>query len=153
MDATHSYTVKALSTTVRSGVGIRQDSGPSIAFSAPPEFGGIAGMWTPEHLFVMAVASCYVSTFSGIAEISHFNFVTLDLDAEGFLQKLDHGWKFSNVILRPVVRIASEKDRDRALRIMEKAEKGCLVARSLNCPVTLEPQITVEEELMVMANK
>jgi len=30
-----------------------------IHFSAPPEFGGEPGVWTPEHFLLASVASCY----------------------------------------------------------------------------------------------
>jgi len=37
--------------------------------------------------------------------------------------------------------------RERALRILEKAEKGCLIARSLKCSVELQPEIIVAQEI------
>jgi peroxiredoxin-like protein len=145
MDAIHKYRVSAVSTASRSGVVAVGGVEPPISFSAPPEFQGIAGLWTPEHFLVAAVASCYVSTFSGISEISHFPFEWLELDTEGVLEKQDGALQFTKIVLRPVVGIAHEEDRARALRILEKAEKGCLVARSLKCVVELRPEIKVEE--------
>jgi hypothetical protein len=41
-----------------------------------------------------------------------------------------------------------EKDRDRANRLLEKAEKTCLVVRSIVSKVILEPKVIVEEELL-----
>lgn len=148
METIHSYRVKAFSTKVRSGVVAVEGIESSISFSAPPEFRGLAGHWTPEHLLVTAAASCYVSTFSGIAEVSRFEFLSLDLEAEGILRKEEGGWRFSAVNLRPRVKIAREEDRERALRLLEKAEKGCLIARSLNCSIAVTPEIKVEEELL-----
>ncbi len=148
METIHSYRIKAVSTTIRSGVVTAEGIEPSISFSAPPEFRGLAGHWTPEHFFVTAVASCFVSTFSGIAEVSRFEFLSLDLEAEGVLENGNAGWRFSTVNLRPRVKIAREEDRERALRLVEKAEKGCLIARSLNCSIAVTPEIMVEEELL-----
>jgi hypothetical protein len=47
MDVTHKYRIRATSTTVRSGLAVADGIEPSIAFSAPPEFKGQAGHWTP----------------------------------------------------------------------------------------------------------
>ncbi|MGA8230047.1 MAG: hypothetical protein WB795_01095, partial [Candidatus Acidiferrales bacterium] len=46
------------------------------------------------------------------------------------------------------VKIAREEDRERALRLLEKAKKNCLIARSVKCPVDLRPEVKVEEELL-----
>jgi hypothetical protein len=38
---------------------------------------------------------------------------------------------------------------ERGNRLLQKAEKNCLVARSIACPTKLEPQVKVEEQLVV----
>ena len=58
-----------------------------ISFSAPPEFQGQAGQWTPEYLFLTSVAGCFLSTFSGMAHFSKFAFLSLDVEVEGALNK------------------------------------------------------------------
>jgi organic hydroperoxide reductase OsmC/OhrA len=147
MEALHVYRVNAVSTIPRSGVATAEGIQPSITFSAPPEFQGVIGLWTPEHFLVAGVASCYVSTFSGISQISHFAYESLELETEGVLEKLDGALQFTRFILRPVLRIANEEMRERALRILEKAEKGCLIARSLKCSVELKPEIVVVHDM------
>ncbi len=49
--------------------------------------------------------------------------------------------RFTEIVLRPQLTIASGTDRDRALRLIEKAEKACLVSASLSTPIRLEPEI------------
>lgn len=150
MQDRHEYRVKAVSTVVRSGVVMADGIQPVVAFSAPPEFHGHAGHWTPEHFFVSAVACCYLSTFSGAADVSGLQFVSLDLEAEGFLGKDEGGWRFTEVMIRPALKIAREEDRERANRLLQKAAKSCLVARSVSCRVVLQPMVTIEEELMLV---
>ena len=145
MEKQYIYRVSAASTAVRSGVATADEIQPSIAFSAPPEFQGEAGRWTPEHLFLASVAGCYVSTFSGMAQFSKFEFLSLDLQVEGVLSKEEAGWRFAQINLRPRLKIAQEKDRERASRLLEKAEKTCLIIRSTNSKVILEPELIVEE--------
>ena len=145
MNVTHKYRVGATSAAVRSGLLVAQGIEPSIGFSAPPEFQGLAGRWTPEHLLVAAVASCYVSTFSGMAFNSKFEFLSLDLETEGIIAQDREGWRFQEVVLRPRLTVAREEDKERGNRLLHKAEKNCLVGRSLACPIVLEPALIIAE--------
>jgi peroxiredoxin-like protein len=151
MEAHHEYRVNAFRGDGRNGVVHAEGVLPCISFSAPPEFLGEPGRWTPEHFLVAAVASCFVSTFSGIAEKSRLEFASFNLDADGVLGNEDGIWRFTEIKLRPVVTVLKEEDRDRAIRLLEKAEKSCLIARSLQFKVTLVPAVKVEVELAVPA--
>ena len=145
MEHKYTYLVNGSSTTVRSGTLAAPELQTTIAFSAPPEFYGQAGQWTPEHLLVASVASCFISTFSGMADYSKLEFRSLALEVEGVIEKDEGGWRFTQVIVRPRLKIAREQDRERANRLLEKAEKACLVARSLACPVALELAVEIPE--------
>lgn len=148
MEKQYLYHLSASSTTLRSGVVVVEEVQPSITFSAPPEFQDEPGRWTPEHLFLASIAGCYVSTFSGIASFSKFEFLSLDVQLDGTIEKDEGGWRFTQVNLRPRLKISLAKDREKASRLMEKAEKTCLIARSVTSRLILEPEILVEEELL-----
>jgi peroxiredoxin-like protein len=149
MESIHEYRVEAIGAGGRNGVVHAEGILPAISFSPPPEFQGEVGRWTPEHFLVAAVASCFISTFEGMAQTSHLEFNSLRLAAEGVLTKQDSGWRFSEIRLRPTVTLRKEEDRDRAVRLLEKAEKSCLVARSLQCKVALFPAVKIETEVFV----
>jgi len=151
MEVQHEYRVKAFGAGGRNGVVQAEGVLSSISFSAPPEFLGEPGRWTPEHFLVAAVASCFVSTFSGIAERSCLGFASFKLDAEGVLANEEGIWRFTEIKLRPVVTILKEENRDKVLRLLEKAEKSCLIARSLQCKIVLFPAVRIEEALSVPA--
>ena len=148
MEAQHEYRVHAFGAGGRNGVVQAQGVLSSISFSAPPEFLGEPGRWTPEHFFVAALASCFVSTFSGIAEKSRLNFASFNLEAEGLLSNADGVWRFKEIRLRPVVTIPNEGARDRVIQLLEKAEKSCLIARSLQCKVVLFPAVKIERGIV-----
>ena len=145
MEHKYTYVVNGSSTTVRSGTLAAGQVQTAIAFSAPPEFYGQPGQWTPEHLFVASVASCFISTFSGMADYSKLEFRSLSLEVEGVIEKDEGGWRFTRVVVRPRLKIAHAQDAERANRLLQKAEKACLVARSLACPVALEPAVETLE--------
>ncbi|MGH9775638.1 MAG: OsmC family protein [Candidatus Acidiferrales bacterium] len=148
MDNSYSYTVTADWTGPRKGVASVKGITPEITFSSPPEFKGESGRWTPEHFLVAAVASCFVVTFHAIAEMSKLDFLSLQLAVEGKLGKPEGKLRFTEIVLSPVLTIYTEHDRERAARLLEKAEQGCLIARSLACPVSMQPQTKIAEEVL-----
>ena len=152
MEAHHEYRVHAFGAGGRNGVVGAEGVLSSISFSPPPEFLGEPGRWTPEHFLVAAVASCFVSTFSGMAEKSRLGFAFFNLDAEGVLGNEDGTWRFTEIKLQPVVSVLKEEDRDRAIRLLEKAERSCLIARSLKCKVALYSAVKVEGEVFAPAS-
>jgi peroxiredoxin-like protein len=121
----------------------------TINFSAPPEFGGEPGLWTPEHLLLGSVATCYIATLRAIAQKSKLQVTGLEVSVEGLLAKDEKGLRFTELTLRPVVTIEREEDSDRAQRLAEKAEQVCLISRSLSAKITLECKIGVAEPISV----
>ena len=119
MESIHEYRVEAIGAGGRNGVVHAEGILPAISFSPPPEFQGELGRWTPEHFLVAAVASCFISTFEGMAQTSRLEFNSLRLAAEGVLTKLDDsGWRFTEIRLRPTVTLRKEEDHHRAIRLL-----------------------------------
>jgi len=117
---------------------------PNLHVDAPPEFKGDEGAWTPEHLFVGAVNSCFMTTFVAIAENSKLDFVNFRTAANGTLEKVEgQGLMITEIVLRPLLTITDARDMARASRILEKAEKHCLIANSAKTQIRFKPQIKV----------
>lgn len=115
-----------------------------IKVATPPEFpGGVEGIWSPEHLFVSSVSSCFMTTFTAIAEYSKLNFENLQVNAVGKMGKVDGKFAMTEVTLKPVLMITDEKHEAKARRIMEKAEAACLITRSITSEVIFEPKVVV----------
>lgn len=149
MSEEHAYRVSAWWTSGRTGLA-KSDSAPNaIHFTAPAEFGGMEGRWTPEELMLAAVASCYTTTLHAIAGSAQFDFADLQVEASGTVRKAESGYSFTQIVLRPTVKIASEEERKRALDLLKRAEKLCLVARALGTNVTFEPQTEVAKPVVV----
>jgi len=121
-----------------------------IEVATPPEFPkGMAGIWSPEHLFTAAVSSCFMTTFLAIAENSNLEFLGLECPAEGILGKAEGKFAMTEIMLRPVVSIANEADREKAEKIMIKAEKACLISNSIITKVHLETRVVISEQQTV----
>ena len=145
MQNTYTYNSHAHWTMHKRGILEAEEIPRTINFAAPPEFGGDPGLWTPEHLLLGAVATCYVSTFRAIAEHSKLEFGGMDVFVNGTMEKSDGGLRFMSITLRPAIVVLREEDRSRAQRVLEKAERACPISRSLSCRVELEAKIELEE--------
>jgi|FLYL01.1.fsa_nt_gi organic hydroperoxide reductase OsmC/OhrA len=117
---------------------------PPLEVAPPPQFGGPAGVWSPEHLFVASVAACLMTTFQAVASMSQLDIVDYADDPTGRLVKSeDRRYRFDLVVLRPRVVVDSETKAERARRLLEKAKEACLVSRSVSARVVVEPTIEV----------
>jgi organic hydroperoxide reductase OsmC/OhrA len=118
----------------------------SITVATPPAFPkGEPNVWSPEHLYVASANSCLMTTFLAIAENSKLDFVSFDSNATGKLEKVDGMLMFSEIELKPRVVLKKEKDRERALRIIEKSERMCLVSNSMKSKIVLSPEVVISE--------
>jgi len=112
--------------------------------AAPPlDFDGPGDAWSPEHLLLAAVETCFLFTLRAVAQASRIAFTSLELSAEGTVDRHDGGMRFTEIVLRPRLRLPPGTDPDRALRALEKSERACLVTASLSTPVRLDPEIVI----------
>ncbi|MEL1243825.1 OsmC family protein [Flavobacterium sp. DGU11] len=138
----HSYNISLQWEGERKGTLASPELPTSMMVATPPEFDkGIAGIWSPEHLFTGAIVSCYMTTFLAIAEHSKMEFKAFSCTAEGVLEKVDNKYLMTQINLKPVVTIASEEGRSKAERVMQKAEAACLISNSVKTEII--PHYTV----------
>jgi peroxiredoxin-like protein len=139
----HKYHVLAWWTSGQTGCA-KSDSAPNaIHFTAPPQFGGLEGRWTPEDLLMTALASCFTTTFHVIAGYAKFEYTDLEVKAEGTVSKTANGYSFSEIAIRPSLTIPNEDKRERAIKLLQKAKALCLVSRALATTQIFEPRVEV----------
>ena len=118
------------------------DGLPDLTTAPPPEFDGPGDAWSPEHLLLASVETCFLFTLRAVARASRVEFETCEVTAEGTVDRTDGVTRFTEIVLRPRLRLATGADPERARRAMEKAEKACLVSASLVTPVRLEAELS-----------
>jgi peroxiredoxin-like protein len=115
---------------------------PAIAAGAPPEFKGREENWSPEHLFVASMNSCYALTLLAIAEFSKVSVVSLSSTARGKLEKVPGGsYQITEIVVKPRIVISSANDLTRMPRILEKAKENCFVSNSIKSSIKIEPEV------------
>jgi peroxiredoxin-like protein len=110
--------------------------------SAPPlDYDGPGDAWSPEHLLLAAVETCFLFTLRAVAKAAKIEFAALELSSEGIVDRQEKVTRFTEIVLRPRLTIFQGTDRGRALWVLQKSEQACLVSASLATPIRLEPEI------------
>ena len=136
----HHYLVSANAET-EGNVVLKTDDMPQIISAPPAEFGGPGDQWSPEHLLVASVADCFILTFRAIARASKLEWVGLEVNAEGVLDRIDRVTQFTGFTVRASLTVPAGTDEAKAQRLLEKAEGACLVTASLKATCYLEADI------------
>ena len=141
----HSYSLNLTWKTGKRGILSSSEFNTEIEVVTPPPFnGGTAGYWSPEHLLVASVSSCLMTTFLAIAENSKFEFVWFNCDASGKLEMVEGKYLITEITLRTELKIFDEAHKEKAERILVKAEKACLISNSIKSTVNMIPTVVVE---------
>lgn len=138
----HRYTVSARMQG-QDPIALSSPGLPNLDSAPPAEFDGPGDLWSPETLLVAAVADCFALTFRAIARASRYEWTTLRTEATGVLDRATDGTRFTEIHLRAELDAPAGADAAQGERLLAKAEKSCLVSRSLVAPVHLEATVRV----------
>ncbi len=117
--------------------------------AGPPEYGGPGDVWSPETLLVGAVADCFILSFRATARAARIEWDSLSCSVIGTLDKIDRVTQFTAYDITAELTLpahADDKaDDKKALRLMEKAEKHCLITNSLKAATTLQASVLISD--------
>jgi organic hydroperoxide reductase OsmC/OhrA len=120
---------------------------PSLSGSSSPSFRGSAALHNPEDLLVAALSACHLLSYLALCARAGVIVEAYEDAARGTMafdreRKVMH---FTEVVLRPKVRIANSADLERARSLHEKAHHECFIANSVNFTVRNEPTVTAAD--------
>ena len=137
----HRYEVEATGDPER--VTVSAPGLPPLSTAPPKQFGGPGDQWSPETLLVAATVDCFILTFRAIAQASKLSWNRLSCSGEGVVDRVDGTTRFSGLALSARLTVPAGGDAEKAKRLLEKAERTCLVTSSL----ALQPTLTCEVEV------
>jgi organic hydroperoxide reductase OsmC/OhrA len=114
---------------------------PDLQTAPPPEFDGPGGVWSPETLFIAALADCFVLTFRGVTRAAKFEWRTVECSVEGVLEKAEGVTQFTRYVTKAKLTVAPGADLAKAKQLLERAEHLCLIANSLKGTRTIEAEV------------
>ena len=140
----HTYTVSA--TAQATGLVTVASLGlPDLQTAPPPEFDGPGGVWSPETLLCAAAADCFILTFRAVSRAARLEWLRLDCRVEGVLERIERVLQFTRFTTFAELAVPSQTDAGTARKLLEQAERGCLISNSLRGTRALEAQVTVNQ--------
>lgn len=130
------------------GILSSNDVKDTVRVSLPHQFGGAGDEWSPEHLFLGSLASCFMTTLFVLAdkmelEISHYECQTF-----GQIEIVGGRYEFTTINIYPKISIPNEAFREKANIALEKAQKYCLISNSITAQVIYHGQIIKDKVLL-----
>lgn len=114
---------------------------PPLAMSSAPPFRGDETVHNPEDLLVGALSSCHCLSYLSLAARAGVEVVDYTDEAKGVMEWDGKTFRFTRVVLKPVVTVKSGTDLVKARALHEEAHAACFIACSVNFPVDNEPII------------
>lgn len=104
-------------------------SGLEVKLSIPPEFEGPGGGFSPEDIYALALANCFIATFKVITAKSKLDFKDLKLKSKLTVDRGEGGVPWMSKI-EIGVQLSGVTNPDRALQLLEKTSKNCMILNS-----------------------
>ncbi len=117
---------------------IASEGKPQIPGSSDPSFRGDATRYNPEELLVASLSSCHMLWYLHMCAVTQVTVVEYQDAASGV-------GSFVQVLLKPKVKISAGNDQAKALALHHEAHRFCFIARSVNFPVEVAPEIIALE--------
>ena len=117
-----------------------------IHVATPPEFGGnVPDMWSPEHLFLSSLSSCFMATYLAIAEKRKLAITDFECNVIGQIHLIEGHLEFTTIDLFPKIFVENEEMIPVANEVMMKAYKHCIVANSMKSKLIHHGQVLLEK--------
>ena len=115
---------------------------PPIPASSDPAFRGDPSRYNPEELLVASLSSCHMLWYLHLCATHGVCVLEYSDAARGTMREnADGSGEFVGAELRPRVKIAPGGDAAKARELHSEAHHLCFIARSVNFPVEVAPEI------------
>ncbi|MCA0971105.1 OsmC family protein [Halobacillus litoralis] len=139
--ALHHFHLKADWPGGRDNVGYIESDKLKTKISIPKEMNGPDIGTNPDEMLLGAAATCYIISLAALIERAALPLEEMDMESEGIVDVTDGVFTYKKIIHKPRVVLkaeATEKHLSQLNRLVEKAEKSCMISRAIEGNVELE---------------
>ncbi|WP_079477872.1 OsmC family protein [Halobacillus salinus] len=139
----HHFHLKADWPGGRNNVGYIESDKLKTKVSIPKEMDGPDVGTNPDEMLLGAAATCYIISLAAMIERADLPLHEMDMDSEGVVDVTDGVITYKKIIHKPRVVLkagATERHLRQLNRLVEKAEKSCMISRAIEGNVELELQ-------------
>ncbi len=123
------------------------DADGTIDVATPPEFGGEGKPWSPEHLFLSSISSCFMTTYLAFAKKLQFEITNFECNTIGQIEIVNGKYKFTLINVYPKISVADETLKEKANTALEKTHKYCLISNSINAAIFYHSEILIDKKV------
>lgn len=129
------------------GIMTAPDVKDTIRVATPPEFkGGVADMWSPEHLFLSALSSSFMTTYLALADKAELTISHYECNVIGQIALVDGHLEFLAINLFPKIYVPAADDMVKANEVLKKAYAHCIVANSIKPHLVHHGAVLVDKQ-------
>ena len=125
----------------KKGVMTANDVKGALHVATPRAFGGEGADWSPEHLLLGAISSCYMSTYLSFSSKAGIAISHLECDAKGQIALADGKYKFMRIDVFPKIYITAATMQEKANQAMLLTQQYCLVANSIDAEIVYHGEV------------
>jgi organic hydroperoxide reductase OsmC/OhrA len=119
---------------------------PLLSITSPTQWEGKPGIYSPQDLFISAIAGCYITTFATLMDRMQQPVKAHQAIGRAVLQRHpEGGWHFTDVYVTMNITVPKEAILSQVERAVSLTEKYCQVSRSLACKLHIKPNIKQED--------
>jgi organic hydroperoxide reductase OsmC/OhrA len=96
-------------------------------------------------MFVGALETCQLLTFLALAKRRNISIVSYSSTANGNLELVNGDFRFTKVIISPVITVDDPVDKEEVLALAHQAHQHCLIANSTTAVIEVHPTVVVGE--------
>ncbi|WP_249869373.1 OsmC family protein [Oceanobacillus saliphilus] len=141
--AEHHFHLKADWPGGRNSEGYIEAGNLQTKISIPPEMDGPGVGTNPDEMLLGAAATCYIITLAAMIERADLPLDEMSLESEGIVDVTNGVFTYKKIIHRPTVSLkenATDEQHSKLKKLVEKAEKSCMISRAIQGNVELELQ-------------
>ncbi|WP_010097627.1 OsmC family protein [Ornithinibacillus scapharcae] len=144
--AEHHFHLKADWPGGRNSEGFINAGNLKTKISIPTEMDGPGIGTNPDEMLLGAAATCYIITLAAMIERANLPLKEMSLESEGIVDVTNGVFTYKKIIHRPTVsltNVASDKDYELLEKLVQKAEKSCMISRAIQGNVALELEYNI----------
>ena len=102
-----------------------------------------AGLWSPEHLLIGALSSCFMTTYMFYAKEKGLTVLNFDCEVIGLVELKNDKLKLTEINVYPTITVENSTLLDIAKEVIEITKINCLVAKALNVTIYYHPSLEI----------
>jgi organic hydroperoxide reductase OsmC/OhrA len=115
---------------------------PQMKIQIPLNYGGpkiaenLEKYYTPEHLFLSAISSCFVTTFLVVSKNSNLDYINISVDSDTVIDIVNERKTISQINQNIILTIPKGVSEKKALKVLKLTANYCILGNSIKSKVS-----------------